>query len=193
MVTIGVLALQGAVREHARVLAALGADVRLVKRRDDLDGLAGIVLPGGESTTIGMLLEEYEIAPVLRSGEIPVFGTCAGMILMADEIEGSNQPRLGVMRMTVRRNAFGRQRESFEEVIDGAPVAGEPLRGVFIRAPYVTEVGPSVDVLGRVDGKIVLCRQGRFLAGSFHPELTDDRRLHRYFLEEIVMHLPHLA
>ena len=193
MATIGVLALQGAVREHARVLQALGAEVRLVKRRDDLPGLDGIVLPGGESTTIGMLLEEYEIAPLLRGGELPIFGTCAGMILMADEIEGSDQPRLGVMRITVRRNAFGRQRESFEEAIEGAPVAGEPLRGVFIRAPYVTDVGPDVEVLGRLDGKIVLCRQGRFLASSFHPELTDDRRLHRYFLEEIVMRLPHLA
>ncbi len=193
MATIGVLALQGAVREHARVLTSLGADVRLIKRRDDLDGIDGVVLPGGESTTIGMLLEEYEIAPRLRSGELPIFGTCAGMILMADEIDGSDQPRLGVMRIGVRRNAFGRQRESFEEAIGGAPVAGEPLRGVFIRAPYVTDVGPGVEVLGRVDGKIVLCRQGQFLAASFHPELTDDRRLHRYFLEEIVLRAPHLA
>ncbi len=193
MATIGVLALQGAVREHARVLASLGAEVRLVKRPGDLEGLGGIVLPGGESTTIGMLLEEYELAPVLRAGEIPIFGTCAGMILMADEIEGSDQPRLGVMRVTVRRNAFGRQRESFEEAIDGAPVTGDPLRGVFIRAPYVTDVGPDVEILGRVDGKIVLCRQGRFLAASFHPELTDDRRLHRYFLEEIVQRAAHLA
>lgn len=193
MATIGVLALQGAVREHARVLRSLGAEVRLVKRPDDLQGIDGIVLPGGESTTIGMLLEEYEIAPVLRRGEVPIFGTCAGMILMADEIEGSDQPRLGVVRMSVRRNAFGRQRESFEEAIDGAPVDGAPLRGVFIRAPFVTDVGPEVEVLGRVDGKIVLCRQGRFLASSFHPELTDDRRLHRYFLEEVVQRTAHLA
>jgi len=193
MATVGVLALQGAVREHQRVLASLGAEVRLVRRREDLHGLDGLVLPGGESTTIGMLLDEYEIAPVLRSGKLPIFGTCAGMILMADEIEGSEQPRLGVMRISVRRNAFGRQRESFEEAIDGAPVAGSPLRGVFIRAPYVTEVGPDVEVLGRVDGKIVLCRQGRFLAASFHPELTDDVRLHRYFLEEVLAGAPHLA
>ena len=175
------------------MLKTLGADVRLVKRRDDLEGLGGIILPGGESTTIGMLLEEYEIAPVLRKGDLPIYGTCAGMILMADEIEGSDQPRLGVMRMAVRRNAFGRQRESFEEEIDAVGVVGGPLRGVFIRAPFVTEVGPDVEVLGHVDGKIVLCRQGRFLASSFHPELTDDRRLHQYFLEKVVAGALHLA
>ncbi len=186
MTRIGIAAVQGAVREHERVLAALGAKTTLVRRREDLSGLDGLVLPGGESTTIGMLLEEYGIAEVLRRGEIPVFGTCAGMILLAKGIEGSDQPRLGLMDISVRRNAFGRQRESFEEEIAVAAIAGAPIRGVFIRAPYVVSTGEGVEVLGRVDGKIVLCRQGRMLAGSFHPELTDDQRLHRYFIEEVV-------
>ena len=179
------LALQGAVREHSRVLEALGAEVRPVKRREDLAGLDGIVLPGGESTTIGMLLEEYDMASVLRGGDLPIFGTCAGMILMATEIEGSDQPRLGVMDITVRRNAFGRQRDSFEEPIAAPAVAPGPVRGVFIRAPFVTEARDGVEVLAHVDGKIVLCRQGIYLASSFHPELTDDTRVHRYFLEQI--------
>ncbi len=193
MTQIGIAAVQGAVREHERVLAALGARTSLVRRKEDLDGLDGLVLPGGESTAIGMLLEEYGIADVLRKGEIPVFGTCAGMILLAKEIEESSQPRLGLMDITVRRNAFGRQRESFEEEISVPAIQGGPLHAVFIRAPYVTSVGRDVEVLGTVDGKIVLCRQGRMLAGSFHPELTDVRRLHRYFLEEVVGERARLA
>ncbi|MDA8346559.1 MAG: pyridoxal 5'-phosphate synthase glutaminase subunit PdxT [Thermaerobacter sp.] len=187
MTRIGIAAVQGAVREHERVLSALGAKTSLVRRSEDLAGLDGLILPGGESTTIGMLFEEYGISDVLRRGEIPVFGTCAGMILLAKEIEGSEQPRLGLMDIAVRRNAFGRQRESFEEEIAVPAIStDEPIRGVFIRAPYVTSTGAGVEVLGTLDGKIVLCRQGRMLAGSFHPELTDDLRLHRYFLEEVV-------
>lgn len=186
MLRIGIGAVQGAVREHERVLRSLGADTVLVRSAADLEGIDGLVLPGGESTTIGLLMDEYGIAEVLRRGEIPVFGTCAGMILMAKEIEGSDQSRLGLMDIAVRRNAFGRQRESFEEAIAVPAIAAEPLHGVFIRAPFVTSVGADVEVLGTVDGKIVLCRQGHMLASSFHPELTDDDRLHRYFLEELV-------
>ncbi len=178
--------MQGAVREHERVLTALGAKASLVRRRADLEGLDGLVLPGGESTTIGMLLEEYGISEILRQGDLPVFGTCAGMILMAKEIEGSDQPRLGLMEIAVRRNAFGRQRESFEEEIVAPAVSPRPLHAVFIRAPYVVSAGREVEVLGKVDDKIVLCRQGRMLAGAFHPELTDDDRVHRYFLEQVV-------
>jgi 5'-phosphate synthase pdxT subunit len=186
VVRVGVLALQGDVAEHGHALREAGAEVREVRRPEDVEGLDGIVIPGGESTTIGRLMEEYGIGEAVRrrarEGSLAVFGTCAGLILMASDIAGSDQPRLGLMDMRVRRNAFGRQRESFETRLAVPELGEEPLEAVFIRAPYVDRVGPGVEVMAALDGRIVLVRQGRFLAAAFHPELTDDRRLHRYFL-----------
>ncbi|MGB9802278.1 pyridoxal 5'-phosphate synthase glutaminase subunit PdxT [Desulfofundulus sp.] len=183
---IGVLALQGAFREHQEMLASLGVESRQVRKPEQLEGINGLIIPGGESTTMGKLLNDYHLFEPIRQRALegmPVFGTCAGLILMAREIIGSVQPRLGLMDMVVERNAFGRQVESFEVDL-GVPVLGEkPLRAVFIRAPYIVSTGPGVEVLARYGDKIVLARQGQFLACAFHPELTDDSRLHRLFLE----------
>ena len=195
MALIGVLALQGAFREHARALTSLGADVRELRQLPHLDGIDGLVIPGGESTTIGKLLVDLGMMEPLRQrilNGMPVYGSCAGLILLCKDIEDSEQPRLGVLDATVRRNAFGRQVDSFETSL---PVKGlnEPVQGVFIRAPLITRVGADVVVLARVDmaphggtgEEIVAVRQGRILATSFHPELTPDTRLHRYFLDMI--------
>lgn len=195
MALIGVLALQGAFREHARALTSLGADVRELRQLPHLDGIDGLVIPGGESTTIGKLLVDLGMMEPLRQrilDGMPVYGSCAGLILLCKDIEDSEQPRLGVLDATVRRNAFGRQVDSFETSL---PVKGlnEPVQGVFIRAPLITRVGTDVDVLARVDmaphggtgEEIVAVRQSRILATSFHPELTPDTRLHRYFLDMI--------
>ena len=172
---IGVLALQGNFREHAAVLAQLGADVVEVRKPGELDGLDGLVIPGGESTAIGRLVRIYGLEEALRRFERPVFGTCAGMILLGrDGI-------LGRVDVGVRRNAYGRQVASFEADLD-LEGEGEPLRGVFIRAPQVEEVGPDVEVLAELDGEPVLLRDGRYLVASFHPELTDDTRVHERFL-----------
>jgi pyridoxal 5'-phosphate synthase pdxT subunit len=204
-VTIGVLALQGDVREHAAALADLGEPARLVRRPSDLDGLAGIVLPGGESTTLSLLLESSglfdSLAAALGSG-LPVLGTCAGMILLAsDVLDGRpDQRRFNSIELTVRRNGYGRQRASFEcdLDIDLDGVAGEPFHAVFIRAPVVEGYGPDVEVLAALpvvpdgsavsDGTVgapspVICRQGSVLVAAFHPELTEDRRLHRLFVD----------
>ena len=193
MAIIGVLALQGAFREHARALSSLGADVRELRQLPHLDGIDGLVIPGGESTAIGKLLVDLGMMAPLRQrilDGMPVYGSCAGLILLCKDIEDSEQPRLGVLDATVRRNAFGRQVDSFETSL---PVKGldEPVQGVFIRAPLITRVGAGVDVLARVDmephggagEEVVAVRQGRILATSFHPELTPDTRLHRYFLD----------
>lgn len=182
--------MQGAFREHQQALAACGAETVQVRKPEQLEGLDALVIPGGESTTIGKLLLEYNLfRPILdlaRAGK-PVFGTCAGLILLAKEIEGSDQPRLGLMDITVRRNAFGRQVDSFEADLD-IPVLGEkPFRAVFIRAPYVAGTGSDVEVLAQYQDKIVCVRQGNFLAAAFHPELTADLRLHHYFLDLAVM------
>ena len=184
---IGVLALQGAVREHLSSLALCGITGRPVKRLSDLDGLTGLIIPGGESTTVGKLLVRYDLLEPIgerAAAGLAIFGTCTGLILLAREIEGSTQPRLGLMDMSVRRNTFGRQVDSFEADLDVPVLGPEPLRAVFIRAPEVTVVGPRALVLARYEGHIVLVRQGRYLAGAFHPELTPDVRLHRYFLDE---------
>ncbi|MCL5108294.1 MAG: pyridoxal 5'-phosphate synthase glutaminase subunit PdxT [Chloroflexi bacterium] len=172
------------------MLRGLGVDVREVRLPAQLRGLAGLVIPGGESTTIGKLLVAYELLAPLReliAAGLPVFGTCAGMILLAKDIGGLEQPLLATMDLRVRRNAFGRQLQSFEADLR-VPVLGErPLRAVFIRAPVVEAVGLGVEVLGWLDdGRIVAARQGRLLVTAFHPELTDDDRLHRYFLEQVV-------
>jgi 5'-phosphate synthase pdxT subunit len=202
---VGVLALQGDVREHLRALTEAGADARPVRRAEEIEGLDGLVIPGGESTTIGKLAVEFGVfEPVHRfvaSGR-PTYGSCAGMIMLASEIlDGRpDQQAFGGIDMTVRRNAFGRQVDSFEvEVpIDGVP--GGPFHAVFIRAPWVERVGPDVEVLGRIGsgqrgtpgteegaaaGRIVAVRQGNLLATAFHPELTGDTRVHRLFVEMV--------
>ncbi|PRX42154.1 pyridoxal phosphate synthase yaaE subunit [Planifilum fimeticola] len=184
---IGVLALQGAVREHLRMLERAGAEAAAVKRPEQLADLDGLVIPGGESTTISKLMHQYGLFDPIRemaaSGK-PLFGTCAGLILLAKRIEGAESTHLALMDITVRRNAFGRQRESFEADLPVAGVADD-FRAVFIRAPYITEAGPGVDVLSRIDDKIVAVRQGHLLASAFHPELTDDVRMHAFFVEMV--------
>jgi pyridoxal 5'-phosphate synthase pdxT subunit len=178
---VGVLALQGAVREHIRVLEGLGAEARPVKRAHDLDGLWGIVLPGGESTTIGMLMGEYGLREPLGGGRLPVFGTCAGLILMARRLQGGEPPWLAILDVTVVRNAYGRQGESHEADIDVAGIGR--VRGVFIRAPYISEAAAEVEVLARDDaGHPVVVRQGAHLGAAFHPELAGEGRLHAAFL-----------
>ncbi len=172
---IGVLALQGAFREHARALRAAGADVVEVRLPRQLDGLDGLVIPGGESTTITKLAALYGLDEAIRSFERPIFGTCAGMILL-------DRSHLGLADFEVERNAYGRQVASFEADLE---VEGDdrPFRGVFIRAPRVRDVGPGVEVLAERDGEPVLLRDGRVLVAAFHPELTDDPRIHERFLE----------
>ncbi|NLI14290.1 pyridoxal 5'-phosphate synthase glutaminase subunit PdxT [Pelotomaculum propionicicum] len=184
---VGVLALQGAFREHQKMLEACGVESAQIRKPEQLDGLAGLIIPGGESTTMGKLLNEFNLfEPITRLGRdgLPIFGTCAGLILLARDIAGSAQPRLGLMDMRVERNAFGRQVDSFETDLDIAAVGKPPFQAVFIRAPYILSVGSGVEVLARYGEKIVFARQGRFLAAAFHPELTGDNRIHRYFLEK---------
>ena len=173
--TIGVLAVQGNFREHVAMLCELGADAREVRLPEQLDGLDGLVIPGGESTAITRLMRLYGLEEAIRSFAEPVFGTCAGMILL-------DRAHLGLVDVDVERNGYGRQVASFEAdlALEGDT---EPLRGVFIRAPRVTEAGPDVEVLASHDGSPVLLRQGRFLIASFHPELTGDTRVHERFLE----------
>jgi 5'-phosphate synthase pdxT subunit len=202
-VKVGVLALQGASARHRAMLARLGAEPVAVRSPDQVDGLDALVIPGGESTTISKLLESSGLFdPVARrlADGLPVFGTCAGMILLADTVlDGRpDQRSFGVLDASVRRNAFGRQVESFEADLqldlvnhsdgggDRDPHRSSPrFRAVFIRAPVVERVGPGVEVLATVDGRPVLCRQGQILVAAFHPELGDDTRLHELFLEAI--------
>jgi 5'-phosphate synthase pdxT subunit len=203
---IGVLALQGAFREHVRVLRRLGATVTEVRLPRDLQGLDGLMIPGGESTTMGLLMEEHGLMEPLRDfvKNHPVFGTCAGLIMLAKHTADGEQPLLQVMDITVRRNAFGRQPRSFEGPVElslggsgGAPVsaaqaaAGAACRpcdhfhGIFIRAPWVEAIGPGVEVIARHGDHIVGVRQGHVMGVAFHPELSDDTRLHEYFLEMV--------
>ena len=181
---IGVLAVQGNFREHTAMLRRLGAEPVEVRKRGELEGLDGLVIPGGESTAIGRLIRLYGLEEAIRSFERPVLGTCAGMILLArDAVDGvPGQPLLNLVDVVVRRNGYGRQVRSFEAdlALDGEE---EPLRGIFIRAPRVEHAGPEVEVLAELDGDPVLLRQGRFLVAAFHPELTDDGRVHERFLE----------
>lgn len=182
---IGVLALQGAFREHRLMLERCGATVVEIRKPEELDEIAGLVIPGGESTTIGKLLIEWGLMDKIRdraAAGMAIYGTCAGMILLAKEIIGSDQPRLGLMDTAVRRNAFGRQRESFEAAMDVPEFGPAPVEAVFIRAPYIESAGPEVQVLAKVNDKIVIARQGKLLATAFHPELTNDDRIHRYFI-----------
>ncbi len=187
---IGVLASQGAFAEHIAVLSRLGVEAVPVRLPRGLRGLDGLVIPGGESTTISKLMQDYklvsEIKDLAQNG-LPVFGTCAGMILLAKKVSDSCLEYLGLMDITVVRNAFGRQRESFEAELS-IPVLGEkPFPGVFIRAPMIEQANGSVAMLARLtDGIGVAARQEKILASAFHPELTDDLRFHRYFLEVVI-------
>jgi pyridoxal 5'-phosphate synthase pdxT subunit len=197
---IGVLAVQGDVLEHLRMLRAAGARAVPVKRPEELEELDGILIPGGESTTIGKLAVMYGLLEPLRKlldEGLPAFGTCAGAILLgtsATHADGrpSEQPLLGVLDTTARRNAFGRQVASFEAELDVAGIVGGPVHAVFIRAPWIEETGSDVEVLARVEtplgAKVVVVRQGNLLASAFHPELTGDGRLHRYFVELVEQH-----
>ncbi|MFD5471917.1 pyridoxal 5'-phosphate synthase glutaminase subunit PdxT [Streptomyces sp. NPDC127105] len=187
---IGVLALQGDVREHLIALAAADAVARPVRRPEELAEVDGLVLPGGESTTISKLAVLFEVMDPLRArvrGGMPVYGTCAGMIMLADKIldPRSGQETVGGIDMIVRRNAFGRQNESFEASVEVKGIPGDPVEGVFIRAPWVESVGAGAEVLAEHDGHIVAVRQGNALATSFHPELTGDHRVHALFVDMV--------
>jgi pyridoxal 5'-phosphate synthase pdxT subunit len=174
---IGVLAVQGNFREHAEMLRRLEVEVSEVRKPDQLAGLNGLVIPGGESTAFTKLMHLYGLDVAIREFKQPIFGTCAGMIVL-------DRDHLGLIDISVRRNAFGRQVASFETDLD---LVGEsdPLRAVFIRAPWIEDAGPQVEVLAAVDGHPVLAREGRFLVAAFHPELTGDVRVHRLFLESV--------
>ncbi|MBI2776406.1 MAG: pyridoxal 5'-phosphate synthase glutaminase subunit PdxT [Chloroflexi bacterium] len=186
---IGILAVQGDVREHARAILEIGAEPVEVRLPRDLVGLDALILPGGESTAMRNLIDRHGLRnPIvaLAKGGAPLYGTCAGMILLADRIAGGDEPVLRLLDVTVQRNAYGRQLDSFEADIPIPALGDEPMHGVFIRAPVVSDVGPGVEVLARdADGRPVAVRQGRVLATAFHPELTPDRRLHRLLLELI--------
>lgn len=187
---VGVLALQGAFASHVRALRALGAAAVEVRRPEELEDLAGIVVPGGESTTMALLLRSAGMDGVLRrrlAAGMPALGTCAGMILMSEKVlDGrADQLSLGAIDIDVRRNAFGRQVASFEGRVDLVDDPARPMHATFIRAPAVERCGPDVEVLGTLEGQPVLCRQGAVLVSSFHPELGDDLRIHESFLQTL--------
>jgi 5'-phosphate synthase pdxT subunit len=195
MTVIGVLALQGAFIEHIRKLNELGVEGREVRLPSDLEGIDGLIMPGGESTTIGKLIDRFQLRqPILDLAHagVPLWGTCAGMILLAREVDADtrarSQPLLELMDIGVRRNAFGTQLDSFETMLEFPVLGLEPIPAVFIRAPIISWVGPEVEVLSRLpDGRIVAARQDNFLATSFHPELTADNRLHAWFVDLAVL------
>ena len=194
-VVIGVLALQGDVQEHLSALSSCGASATAVRRPPELDAVDALVVPGGESTVMSKLAITFDLLEPIRkriAGGMPVYGSCAGMIMLARTIlDGRpDQESFGGLDVVVRRNAFGRQVDSFEANVDISDIGGEPFRAVFIRAPWVEQVGPDVRVMGRVAdgpaaGRIVAVRQGNLLATAFHPELTGDLRVHRYFVEMV--------
>lgn len=185
---IGVLALQGDVDEHITALQRSGAQTIAVKTKADLDRVEGLVIPGGESTTVMKLLDRFSLAaPIVERVKhgMPVWGTCMGMIVVAHDVAGMNQPTLDLLDVTVRRNAFGRQNDSAEVQLAVPALGAEPFPAVFIRAPWIERAGPAVEVLAERDGHGVMVRQGNVLGTSFHPELTDDARVHAYFLEMV--------
>ena len=185
---IGVLALQGAFREHRWMLEKLGVEGVEIRKTEELDEIDGLIIPGGESTTMGKLLNDFKIMEPLRekmAKGFPVYGTCAGMILLCDEILGSEQPRIGGIDAKVRRNAYGRQLESFEADFLVKEMGDQPFRAVFIRAPYIESVGERVDLMAVVQDHIVVAKQGNLLVSAFHPELTEDSRIHEYFLQMV--------
>ena len=187
---IGVLALQGAVREHIQMIERCGARGVGIKRPSGLSDVNGLIIPGGESTAIGKLIDEYGFAGPIKemaARGVPIYGTCAGLILVAKRVKGRHGTILGLADVTVERNAFGRQVDSFEREIalSGIEEEERPFRAVFIRAPVIEETGPGVQAMARLEEGVVLARDGNVLLGAFHPELTDDVRLHRYFLEMV--------
>jgi pyridoxal 5'-phosphate synthase pdxT subunit len=187
MVKIGVLGLQGAVREHVRSIEVCKAEAVVVKKVEQLEDLDGLIIPGGESTTMRRLMDQYGFIEPLREFAAkgkPMFGTCAGLIMLAKKIVGYDEPHLGLMDITVERNSFGRQRDSFEAELRIAGIADDFI-GVFIRAPHIVEVGEDVEILAKHNGRIVAARQGQFLGCSFHPELTDDHRVTQYFVDMV--------
>ena len=198
MPTVGVLALQGDVREHLAALTEAGTDAVTVRRPEELARVDGLIVPGGESTTMSNLLKAFDLLEPLRSrlsAGLPVYGSCAGMILLASEILDTRDDaiHLDALDITVRRNAFGRQVDSFETDLDMAGIDGDPVRAVFIRAPWVERVGDGVEVLATVPhgpaaGRVVAVRRGTALATSFHPEVTGDRRIHSLFAEMVRAH-----
>jgi len=185
-VKIGVLALQGAVTEHIQKLSALGAEAVAVRLPAELDGLNALIIPGGESTTISKLLVDYKLMEPIRSlakKGLPIFGTCAGLVLLAKKVLNLQLEPIGTMDIEVKRNAFGRQVDSFETDLKIPALHDGTFHGIFIRAPIIEKVEGDVEVLCQLNGKAVAVRQGKLLACAFHPELTDDLRLHKYFLD----------
>ena len=183
---IGVLALQGAVREHIRHIELSGHEGVAVKRVEQLEDIAGLILPGGESTTLRRLMDLYGFKEALQQSDLPMFGPCAGLIVLAKDVEGESG-YLKKLDITVERNSFGRQVDSFESELNIKGVA-EDIEGVFIRAPHIAQVEKGVDILSRVGDKIVAVKQGKYLGVSFHPELTDDYRVTEYFINHMIKH-----
>ncbi|HSV30995.1 MAG TPA: pyridoxal 5'-phosphate synthase glutaminase subunit PdxT [Atribacteraceae bacterium] len=183
---IGVLASQGSFAEHIAILKKLGVESVAVRLPEDLEGVNGLIIPGGESTTISKMMAHYQLTDIIKDrakNGLPIWGTCAGMIMLADEVPDSTVEPLGLMKIAVRRNAFGRQKESFETKLAISELGKKPFPAVFIRAPLIEGIIGDVEVLARLDdGTVVAARQGKLLVSSFHPELTDDLRFHRYFL-----------
>ncbi|MDQ2731375.1 MAG: pyridoxal 5'-phosphate synthase glutaminase subunit PdxT, partial [Armatimonadota bacterium] len=188
MVKIGVLALQGDVEEHLRMLRLCGVEAMRVRTPAEVAGVDGLIIPGGESTTVGKLMERFGVDVMVKeraAAGMPLFGTCTGMIVLSSEIVGSQQQRLGLIDLKITRNAFGRQVDSFERDLDIPEVGPEPVRAVFIRAPWIEEAGRDVEVMAELDGKGVMARQGCVLVTAFHPELTGDQRVHQYFIRMV--------
>lgn len=185
---VGVLALQGAFREHTRILGKLRVETREVRLPSDMEDIDGLVIPGGESTTIQKLMEAYDLTEKIKSfgaSGKPIFGTCAGLIVLADRIDGKRQKLLNLIDIDVRRNAYGRQLDSRETDVTGEFLGKKPFKAIFIRAPKIEKTGPKVSPLARYKEDVVLARQGNILVCAFHPELTGDTRIHRYFLDII--------
>ena len=186
---IGVLASQGAFAEHIAILKNLGVEAVPVRLPEDLEGIDGLIIPGGESTTISKLMLAYKLSDEIRNlakKGVPIWGTCAGMIMLADKLPGSSVEPLGLMKIGVKRNAFGRQKESFETELSIPALGKKPFPAVFIRAPAIEQCNGDTEILARLDdGTIVAAREGKLLVSAFHPELTDDTRFHQYFLDMI--------
>ncbi|WP_077213468.1 pyridoxal 5'-phosphate synthase glutaminase subunit PdxT [Bacillus dakarensis] len=190
MTVIGILGLQGAVEEHAKQLQTLGLEAEVIKKTEQLEEIDGLILPGGESTTMRKLTEQYGFLEPIRefsAKKKPIFGTCAGMILMAKELSGVEEAHLQIMDVRVKRNAFGRQRDSFEAELDIVGI-DTPYSAVFIRAPFIESAGEHVEVLAKYDGKIVAAREGHILTCAFHPELTDDTSFLQIFVKMVEKH-----